>query len=66
VEATLAPVMRAGRRLLRMFEAHPAACHTALATPAGWRFFARFCRGESDLAGVMHRRSVRAALALLS
>jgi geranylgeranyl reductase family protein len=66
VESTLAPVMRAGRRLLRLFEAHPGSCHAALSTQPGWRFFARFCRGESDLAGVMHRRSVRAALALLS
>lgn len=66
VESTLAPVMRAGRRLLRLFESHPSACHAALATPPGWRFFARFCRGESDLAEVMHRRSVRAAVAVLS
>jgi geranylgeranyl reductase family protein len=66
VESTLAPAMRAGRRLLRLFEKHPGACHAALATPPGWRFFTRFCRGDSDLADIIDRPSVRAALALLA
>jgi geranylgeranyl reductase family protein len=64
VESELAPEMKAGRRLLRLFEIHPGYCHTALATPPGWRFFSRFCRGETDLAAVVNRRSVRSALAL--
>ncbi|MBX6749692.1 MAG: geranylgeranyl reductase family protein [Micromonosporaceae bacterium] len=65
VESTLAPVMAAGRRLLRLFEAHPGACHAAVGTPPGWRLFSAVCRGELDLAEVVRRRSVRAALALL-
>lgn len=65
VAATLAPVMAAGRRLLRLFEAHPAACHAAVATPPGWRLFSAVCRGELDLADVVRHRSVRTALALL-
>jgi geranylgeranyl reductase family protein len=62
VESTLAPAMATGRRLLRLFEGHPGACHAALATPPGWRIFAAFCRGEVDFAEVSKRRSVRAAL----
>jgi geranylgeranyl reductase family protein len=65
VESTLAPIMAAGRRLMRIFEAHPNACHAAVATPPGWRIFASVCRGDADLAAVARRRSVRAALALL-
>jgi flavin-dependent dehydrogenase len=66
VEATLAPVMVAGRRLLRLFEAHPGVCHTALATRPGWRLFAAVCRGDMDFTVATRRRSVRAALALLA
>ena len=65
VESTLAPVMAASRRLLRLFERHPGACHAAVATPPGWRLFSAVCRGELDLAEVVRHRSVRAALALL-
>lgn len=65
VTSTLAPTMAAGRRLLRLFEAHPAACHAAMATRPGWRTFSRICRGEADLATVARRYPVRAALALL-
>jgi flavin-dependent dehydrogenase len=66
VEATLAPVMAAGRRLLRLFQAHPGACHAALATPPGWGIFTSICRGGADLAAVAGRRSVRLALGLLT
>jgi geranylgeranyl reductase family protein len=65
VESTLAPVMLAGRRVLRVFEARAGAFHTAIATPPGWRVFARVCRGETDLAALVRRRPVRAALGLL-
>ena len=65
VESALAPVMAAGRRLLRVFEKHPLACHAAVATRPGWRVFARICRGETDLAAVARRAWVRPALALL-
>jgi hypothetical protein len=57
--------MSAGRRLLKLFERHPGSCHAALAARPGWTIFARICRGETDLAEVVGRRSVRAALALL-
>ena len=66
VESTLAPVMAAGRRLLRVFERHPRAFHAAVATPPGWRIFARICRGETDLAVVARRSLLRPALALLA
>ncbi len=66
VESTLTPVMAAGRRLLSLFEAHPGACHAALATRPGWQIFSAVCRGEADLAQVVRRVSVRSALALLS
>ena len=66
VESVLGPAMRAGRRLLRLFERHPGACHAALRTSPGWRMFSRFCRGESDLSDMVDRRSVRAALAILA
>lgn len=65
VQSTLVPVMSAGRRLLKLFERHPGSCHAALAARPGWTIFARICRGETDLAEVVGRRSVRAALALL-
>jgi geranylgeranyl reductase family protein len=65
VESTLAPVMAAGQRLLRLFEAHPGACHAAVATAPGWQIFASICRGETDLAAVARRRSVRAAMMML-
>jgi len=65
VESTLGPVMAAGRRLQRLFEAHPRACHLAVATPPGWRLFAAFCRGELDLAEMVRRFDVRVALRLL-
>lgn len=66
VESDLAPVMAAGRRLLRLFEAHPRGCHAAMATRPGWRMFGAICRGETDLAEVSRRLPVRAGLALLA
>jgi geranylgeranyl reductase family protein len=66
VEAQLVPLMRAGRRLLRLFEAHPGYWHAALATPPGWRLFSRFCRGDTDLAAFLDRRWVRSAMALFA
>lgn len=65
VESTLAPAMAAGRSLLRLFEAHPGACHAAVGTPPGWRIFSAFCRGDADLVAIARRRPVRLATALL-
>ncbi|MEJ3750026.1 geranylgeranyl reductase family protein [Actinomycetes bacterium KLBMP 9797] len=66
VEATLGPAMRAGRRLLAAYTRRPGAFHALLATPPGWRMFARFCRGEFAFEGAVHHLPVRAALAALS
>ncbi len=65
VEATLAPEMAAGRRLLAAFSRRPGTFHTALATPPGWRTFARFCRGDRALSAALEHRVMRAALAVL-
>jgi hypothetical protein len=57
--------MRAGRELLRAFSRRPGVFHTLLATPPGWRLFARFCRGEIAFDEVMNRTSVRLGLSAL-
>ena len=62
----LVPPMRAGHRILAAFSRHPGAFHAAMATPAGWRMFVDFCRGETTFDRTLARRPVRAALALLS
>lgn len=64
VERELAPVMRAGRRLLDGFSRYPGAFHATLATPPGWRLFADFCQGRASFAEAIERFPVRAALAL--
>ncbi|HEX6500752.1 MAG TPA: geranylgeranyl reductase family protein [Micromonosporaceae bacterium] len=66
VERTLGAEMAAGRRILRAFERHPAAFHGALATPPGWRVFARFCRGETSLVEPLSSSPVAATLAALT
>jgi geranylgeranyl reductase family protein len=65
VHRQLAPPMQAGRRLLAVFSRHPAVFHALLATPPGWRMFARFCRGDASFDKALTRRTVRLALALL-
>ncbi|MCI4066553.1 geranylgeranyl reductase family protein [Micromonospora sp. R77] len=65
VHGRLVPSMRAGHRLLEVFERRPDVFHALLATPAGWRMFVRFCRGEASFEATLARRPVRAALALL-
>jgi geranylgeranyl reductase family protein len=65
VHDQLVPEMRAGRRLLTAFARHPNVFHAAMATPPGWRMFARFCLGEASFDRTVTRRPVRAALALL-
>lgn len=66
VHEGLAPSMRAGRDLLAAFARRPGLFHTLLATPPGWRMFARFCHGEPGFDRLVRRRPVRAALAMLS
>jgi geranylgeranyl reductase family protein len=65
VQSTLEPELAAGRRLYQVFCRHPGAMHTALATPPGWAWFIRFCRGDTTYTGLLRHASVRAALAAL-
>ncbi|ATO13046.1 hyaluronate lyase [Micromonospora sp. WMMA2032] len=65
VHRRLVPEMRAGHRLLEVFERRPDVFHAMLASPPGWRMFARFCQGRASFAEVLDRRPVRAALAVL-
>ncbi|MDW3847916.1 geranylgeranyl reductase family protein [Micromonospora sp. BRA006-A] len=65
VDRRLTPEMRAGYRLLEVFERRPDVFHTMLASPPGWRMFVRFCQGRASFAEVLDRRPVRAGLALL-
>jgi hypothetical protein len=58
--------MRAGRVLLSAFTRHAGAFHTGLATPKGWRVFAKMCRSEMSFAEIVGRRPVRMAMALLN
>lgn len=66
INAALIPEMLAGQRVLSAFSRHPGAFHAGLATPKGWRTFARFCRGEASWDDVLRRRSARLALGLAS
>ncbi|MGW5672468.1 geranylgeranyl reductase family protein [Micromonospora sp. NPDC003776] len=65
VHRLLVPEMRAGHRLLEVFERRPEVFHGLLATPPGWRMFVRFCLGHASFAETLARRPVRAGLALL-
>lgn len=65
VQDRLVPEMRAGHQLLDVFTRHPGVLHGLLATPVGWRMFARFCQGRLSFEQVMTRRSVRTGLALM-
>ncbi|SCF19064.1 geranylgeranyl reductase family protein [Micromonospora mirobrigensis] len=65
VRRRLVPEMRAGHRLLEVFERRPDVFHALLATPVGWRMFVRFCQGRASFADTLGRRPVRAALSLL-
>jgi geranylgeranyl reductase family protein len=66
VGRSLLPEMTAGRRLLAGFTRHPAAFHLGLASPKGWRAFARFCRSELTFDALVSRRQVRVLLSVLS
>jgi flavin-dependent dehydrogenase len=66
VAETLVPEMRAGNHILRAFSKHPIVFHAGLATPGGWRYFVRFCRGETNFARALQRRGVARGLSLLA
>ncbi|WP_446214412.1 geranylgeranyl reductase family protein [Micromonospora sp. IBSANI012] len=65
VTEQLVPSMRAGYRLLEVFERRPDVFHALLATPAGWGMFVRFCQGRASFDQTLTRAPVRAGLALL-
>jgi geranylgeranyl reductase family protein len=66
VARALLPEMAAGRRLLAGFTRHPGAFHLGLASPKGWRAFARFCRSELTFDALVARRPVGTLVSLLS
>lgn len=66
VAETLEPEMVAGSRILRAFSRHPIVFHAGLATPGGWRYFVRFCRGETTFARALQRRGVAAGISLMA
>jgi flavin-dependent dehydrogenase len=65
VHEQLVPPMRTGRRLLAAFAKRPGMFHAMLATPPGWRIFARFCSGQASFDQALNRLPVRAALAFV-
>jgi hypothetical protein len=52
--------------LLAAYVRRPGAFHALLATPPGWRLFARFCKGEPVFVDAVHRLPVRTALSVLA
>jgi geranylgeranyl reductase family protein len=66
VARVLLPEMAAGRQLLTGFTRHPGAFHLGLASPKGWRAFARFCRSELTFDALVSRRPVRVLLSLMA
>ncbi|MGC4892747.1 geranylgeranyl reductase family protein [Micromonospora sp. DT31] len=65
VHRLLTPEMRAGHRLLEVFQRRPDVFHALLASPPGWRMFVRFCQGRASFAEVLDKRPVRGGLAVL-
>ena len=66
ITADLIPEMQAGRRLFSAFTRHPGFFHLGLASPAGWRVFVGFCRGDTSWAPVMTHPLARLASSLLT
>jgi geranylgeranyl reductase family protein len=67
VVAELGPEVRAGARLLRVFERHPRLVHLVIARSAiGSRLFVAVCRGQKTLAGIIRNRFARVALLVVS
>lgn len=66
ITAELLPEIQAGRRVFTAFTRHPGLFHLGLASPAGWRIFVGFCRGDTSWAPVMNHRSARWASSLLA
>jgi geranylgeranyl reductase family protein len=65
IRLTLGREMEAGEAFYAMFKRHPALLHLALASPPGWRTFARICRGEYSFERALRHRSARVGLRAL-
>jgi len=66
VRAVLEPEQLAGARILAAFERRRGLVHALLRTPAGARYFVRFCRGETTLARLARHRVVMRVVRALS
>jgi flavin-dependent dehydrogenase len=65
VNRDLVPEMRAGRRLLDVFQRRPWTLHGVLALPPGFSMFSRFCQGRVSFDELLAQRRIRAILAVL-
>lgn len=65
VRLTLGREMHAGYLLYGAFKRHPALLHLAMATPPGWRTFAKICRSESSFEDALQHSSARVGARVL-
>jgi geranylgeranyl reductase family protein len=65
IRSTLGREMDAGEILYGVFKRHPALLHLALATPPGWRTFAKICRSEYSFDRFLRHRSARIGTGML-
>jgi flavin-dependent dehydrogenase len=65
IRLTLGNEMEAGDVFYDAFKRHPGLLHCALATPPGWRTFARICRSEYSFERAMKHRSARVGMRVL-
>jgi hypothetical protein len=62
----LEPDIRAGERMLHLFEHHPGLIHAFLGySGVGGRLFLDVCRGRKTIGGILAGRVARAALFLV-
>jgi geranylgeranyl reductase family protein len=65
IRHTLGAEMAAGEALYGAFKRHPALLHLAMATPPGWRAFAKTCRSEYSFERALRHPSARAGVRVL-
>ncbi|HEY2834850.1 MAG TPA: geranylgeranyl reductase family protein [Sporichthyaceae bacterium] len=65
IQLTLGNEMEAGDVFYGAFKRHPALLHLALATPPGWRTFAKICRSEYSFERALRHRSARVGMRAL-
>jgi geranylgeranyl reductase family protein len=66
IRQTLGQEMAAGDAFYAMFRKHPVLLHLALASPPGWRTFAKICRSEYSFERALRHRSARLGLRALA